>query len=86
MPRKGVQVNMWVHPDVAKCLKEIAELTDKPQREVLEQMVYDSYDLFQKRKDGAVVLLFTKGKGVEYEKISLGLRIPLGGGYGTGPD
>lgn len=76
--RRGRQLNLWVHEDAARLLREMADLTDRTQRELVEQAIYDAWDLFEARMEGADVLLRHPGQDPEYSRIQLGVRIPRG--------
>ena len=74
--RRGRQLNLWVHDDADRLLRRMAELTDRTQRELVEQAIYDAWDLFEARMDGAEIILRHPGHDPEYSKIQLGVRVP----------
>ena len=74
--RRGKQLNLWIHSDAAHFLECIAEETGRTQKDVIEQALYDTWDLFEARKGGADVLLFNPNADPQYLKIALGLRLP----------
>ncbi|HEX7134215.1 MAG TPA: hypothetical protein VF228_16680 [Iamia sp.] len=74
--RRGRQLNLWVHEDAAQLLRQMADITGRTQRELVEQAIYDAWDLFEARMDGAELLLRHPGQEPEYSRIQLGVRIP----------
>jgi hypothetical protein len=74
--RRGRQLNLWVHDDAARLLRQMAEMTDRTQRELVEQAIYDAWDLFEARMEGAELILRNPGQDPEYSKIQLGVRVP----------